>query len=79
MGYIEGEKELVRLVENPKRFIQDYIESVLVKKSQDSDVLEKESDETVNPLILKQIESLKKSLNKNNIPVEKIIKHLKGE
>jgi len=79
MGYIEGEKELVRLVENPKRFMQDYIESVLVKKSQDSDVLEKESDETVNPLILKQIESLKKSLNKNNIPVEKIIKHLKGE
>lgn len=79
MGYIEGEKELVRLVENPKKFMQDYIESVLVKKSEDSDVLEKESDETVNPLILKQIESLKKSLNKNNIPVEKIIKHLKGE
>lgn len=79
MGYIEGEKDLVRLVENPKKFMQDYIESVLVKKSDDSDVLEKESEETVNPLILKQIESLKKTLIKNNIPVEKIVKRLKGE
>jgi hypothetical protein len=79
MGYIEGEKELVRLVENPKKFMEDYIESVLVKKSADSDVIEKEESETVNPLILKQIESLKKSLNKNNIPVEKILKQLKGE
>lgn len=79
MGYIEGEKDLVRLVENPKKFMEDYIESVLVKKSSDSDVIEKEEVETVNPLILKQIESLKKSLNKNNIPVDKILKHLKGE
>lgn len=79
MGYMEGQKDLVRLVENPKKFMRDYIESVLVKKSQDSDVLEKENEETVNPLILKQIDSLKKSLMKNNIPVEKIVKRLKGE
>ncbi len=79
MGYIEGQKDLVRLVENPKKFMQDYIESVLVKKSQDSDVLEKEDEQTVNPLILKQIDSLKKSLIKNNIPVDKIVKRLKGE
>ena len=79
MGYIEGQKDLVRLVENPKKFMQDYIESVLVKKSQDSDVLEKEDEQTVNPLILKQIDSLKKTLIKNNIPVDKIVKRLKGE
>jgi hypothetical protein len=53
------------LVENPKKFMEDYIESVLVKKSGDSDVIEKEETQTVNPLILKQIESLKKSLSKN--------------
>jgi hypothetical protein len=79
MGYIEGEKELVRLVENPKKFMEDYIESILVKKSDDSDVIEKEENQTVNPLILKQIDSLKKSLAKNKIPVDSIIKKLKGE
>ncbi|MEY4573027.1 MAG: hypothetical protein RLZ10_2297 [Bacteroidota bacterium] len=79
MGYIKGEKELVRLVENPKKFMQDYIESVLVKKTESSDVIEKEENQTVNPLILKQIDSLKRSLIKNNIPVDSIIKKLKGE
>lgn len=79
MGYIEGQKDIVRLVENPKKFMEDYIESVLVKKTEDSDVLEKESEDTINPLILKQIESLKKTLNKNNISIDKIIKRLKGE
>ena len=80
MGYIPGEKELVRLVENPKKFMQDYIESVLVKKSDDKEVIAKEEGESeFNPLIKKQIDSLKKSLKSNNIPVEKIINHLKGE
>lgn len=78
MGYIPDEEELVRLVENPKEFIRDYIESVLVKKSGDLEIVDNE-DIKINPLVLKQLESLKKTLIKNNIPVEKIIKHLKGE
>jgi hypothetical protein len=78
MGYIPDEEDLVRLVENPKEFIRDYIESVLVKKSGDSDIVDNKDIE-INPLVLKQLESLKKSLIKNNIPVEKIINHLKGE
>lgn len=78
MGYIPGEKELVRLVENPKGFIKDYLESVLVNKSNDLEIMDNKDIE-INPLILKQLESLKKSLSKNNISVEKIINHLKSE
>lgn len=81
MGYIPGENELVRLVENPKKFMEDYIESVLVKKTQDSEIIAKEEneEENINPLVLKQIESLKKSLQKNNISVDKIVNKLKSE
>ncbi len=80
LGYIPGEKELVRLVENPKKFMEDYIESILVKKSDDSEILNKEEDVIeINPLIQKQINSLQKSLKKNNIPVDKIINKLKSE
>lgn len=77
MGYIPGENELVRLVENPKEYIKDYIESVIVNKAKDNDIMDKE--EEINPLVLKQLNSLKNSLSKNNIPLEKVIKHLKGE
>ena len=84
MGYIPGEKELVRLVENPKKFMEDYIESVLTKRNDDKEIVSKESENVENdkemlPLVKKQIDSLKKSLKSNNIPVDKVIKHLKGE
>lgn len=80
MGYIPNEKELVRLVENPKKYMKDYIESVLVKKTDDSDVLSKDENKSeLNPLIKKQIDSLKKSLKNNNISIDKIINHLKSE
>jgi hypothetical protein len=80
MGYIPNEKELVRLVENPKKYMKDYIESVLVKKTDDSDVLSKDENKPeLNPLIKKQIDSLKKSLKNNNISIDKIINHLKSE
>ncbi len=80
MGYIPDEKELVRLVENPKKYMKDYIESVLVKKTDDADVLSKDENKPeLNPLIKKQIDSLKKSLKNNNISIDKIINHLKSE
>ncbi len=80
LGYIPGEKDLVRLVENPKKYMNDYIESVLVKKTDDTDVLDKDENKPeLNPLIKKQIDSLKKSLKNNNISIDKIINHLKSE
>jgi len=80
LGYIPGEQDLVRLVENPKKYMNDYIESVLVKKTDDKDVLTKDEDKSeLNPLIKKQVDSLKKSLKSNNISIDKIINHLKSE
>lgn len=80
LGYIPGEKDLVRLVENPKKYMNDYIESVLVKKTDDTDVLSKDENKVeLNPLIKKQVDSLKKSIKNNNISIDKIINHLKSE
>ncbi len=80
LGYIPGENDLVRLVENPKKYMNDYIESILVKKTDDTDVLDKDENKPeLNPLIKKQIDSLKKSLKNNNISIDKIINHLKSE
>lgn len=78
MGYIPDENELIRLVENPKQFVNDYLESVLVKKSKENEIMDKE-DEKINPLVLKQIGALKKTAEKNNISLQTIINQLKGE
>jgi uncharacterized protein YidB (DUF937 family) len=78
LGMIPGQKELVRLVENPGAYLSDYIESVLSKKTETDELVAKD-DFVMNPIISKQIESLKKSCEKNNIPLDKVLKHLKGE
>jgi len=78
LGMIPGQKELVRLVENPSQYLSDYIESVLSKKTEADELVTKD-DFVMNPVIAKQIESLKKSCEKNNIPLDKVLKQLKGE
>jgi len=79
MGYDEElPDDKVRLVENPKKFMQDYIESVLAKKNIDDDIVKKEGEITeINPIILKQIKSLKNSINSNQITIKDLIKLLK--
>ena len=80
LGYIPGQEEIVRLVENPKQYMSDYIESVLVKKTTESDVISKDEDNIeINSLIMKQIKSLQKTAKNNNIPLSKIINQLKSE
>lgn len=79
MGY---DKDLpddkVRLVENPRKFIEEYIESILSKKSNEGDLVSKEKDLTeINPIVLKQIKSLKNSLESNDISIQDLIKLLK--
>jgi hypothetical protein len=75
---LEGDK--VRLIENPKKFIQDYVESVLSKKSQNDDLVKKDQNEDVsnelNPIIKKQINALKNTMVKNNLSVKDILKLL---
>jgi hypothetical protein len=75
MGYDEKLKgDKVRLVENPKKFIEEYIDSLLNKKNQLNDIV---SNKEINPILLKQIKSLKNSLESNDLSVEDIIKYLK--
>ena len=81
MGYdknLKGDK--VRLIENPKQYVQDYVESVLSKKSKSDDLVNKEVDEDVEkdlePIIRKQILALKNTLTKNDISIKDVIKLL---
>jgi len=81
MGYDEKLKgtDKVRLVENPKKFMEEYIESILRNKSKENDIVTKNDEiKEVNPIIKKQIKSLKNSMNSHNLTIDDIIKHLKS-
>lgn len=80
-GYDEDLKgDKVRLIENPKKYVEDYVESVLSKKTQNSDLVKKDQtediDKELNPIIKKQILALKTTLVKNNLSVKDVIKLL---
>lgn len=81
MGYdkkLPGDK--VRLVENPKKFMEEYIESVLSKKAKDNEIVSKDDqteEKEINPILLKQLKSLKNTMNSHNLSVNDIMKHLK--
>lgn len=79
MGYDEKLKntDKVRLVENPKKFIEEYLESVLSKKSKENDVLEKDDETKVSPIIKRQINVLLNTLKDNGISPSVILKHVK--
>jgi len=83
-GYDEKLKgDKVRLIENPKKFVNDYVESVLNKKSNSSDLVKKDQTEDIetelSPIIKRQVMSLKNTLVKNNVSVEDVINILKKE
>lgn len=67
----------VRLIENPKKYVSDYVESVLSKKSSSEDLITKDQtediDKEISPIIQKQIKSLKNTLVKNNLSVKDVI------
>jgi tRNA U34 5-carboxymethylaminomethyl modifying enzyme MnmG/GidA len=85
MGYDEKLKntDKVRLVENPKKFMEEYIESILAKKSKDSEIVPNEGDQIeekeINPIVAKQLKSLKNSLKSHKLSVSDIMKHLKDD
>ena len=78
---LDGDK--VRLIENPKKYIEDYVESVLNKKTENNDLIKKDQyediDQELEPIIKKQISALKRTLKKNNIPLNHVFKLLKKE
>ena len=77
-GYDENlPDDKVRLIENPKKYISDYVESVLSKKSSSENLLTRDQSEDIqkeiSPIIQKQINSLKNTLVKNNLSVKDVI------
>ena len=83
MGYDKNlPNDKVRLVENPKKFMEEYIESLLSKKKEkDNDIVSKEEEQTeekeINPIVLKQLKSLKNTMNSHGLTPDDILKHLK--
>lgn len=83
MGYDEQlPEEKIRLVENPNRYIEEYIEDLLSKKSRHSEIVDKNDDDeipddkNINPIIKKQFKALTKTIKKNGLDPKSIIKHL---
>lgn len=82
LGYDEKlPKDKVRLVENPSKFIEEYLESILPKKTKQLDVVEKNNTEikNLNPIIKKQILTLKKTMKNNGFTINDVIYYLKNE
>jgi hypothetical protein len=81
MGYDKKlPKDKVRLVENPKKYMEEYIESVLSKKAKDNEIVSKSEqteEKEINPIVLKQLKSLKNSMDSHKLSVNDILKYIK--
>jgi len=67
-------------VENPKKFMEEYIERVLAKKAKDNEIVSKDEqteEKEINPIVLKQLKSLKNTMNSHKLSINDIMKHLK--
>jgi hypothetical protein len=71
----------IRLVENPRTFIEEYIESILKGKAQDNEIVDKRQEEDeeveINDIVKKQIKSLKNSMKTFGLKPDHILKGLK--
>jgi hypothetical protein len=80
MGY---DKELpddkIRLIENPKKYIEDFLETILPKKNNENELVSKGNEnKEISTIIQKQIKSLKNSLESNNLTIDDVIKYIKN-
>jgi len=78
MGYdkeLPGDK--VRLVENPKKFIEEYLDNILKKRAKTNDLVKKSDvKKPINPIITRQIHSFKQTLKDNGLTVGDITEYL---
>jgi hypothetical protein len=71
-----------RIVENPKKFMEEYIDNLLKQKGKDNDVISKEEEVEeveINPIVQKQIKSLKNSMKTYGLKPDHILKGLKDD
>jgi hypothetical protein len=79
MGYDSNlPDDKVRLVENPKKFIEEYIESLMSNKSSVNDIVSKDNKE-ISPIVKKQIKSLKNTMDSHKLSIEDIINFIKND
>jgi len=72
MGYDEKlPEDKVRLVENPKKFMKDYVETVLSKRDDGNDIVNN-SEKDINPIVKRQLTSLKNTLKSHNLTLSDI-------
>ena len=84
MGYDENLPEpMVRLVEDPKKFMEEYLESIIKNKSKQNDVLEKEKPlsepKEVDEIVKRQLTSLNKTMKSHGLTLDDIKSHLEKE
>ena len=60
--------------------MEEYIESVLAKRAKDNEIVSKDEqteEKEINPIVLKQLKSLKNTMNSHKLSINDIMKHLK--
>jgi hypothetical protein len=66
----------IRLIENPKKYIEEY----LAKKVRDHELVKKDTLETskknINPILMRQIKSIKQTLKDNGLTTKDITEYL---
>ena len=81
MGYDENLPDgKVRLVEDPKKFIEEYLDNLLLsKRTKDSEIVEKDkiTSKEINPIIVKQLTRLKEVLDDNGLTLNDVLPYLK--
>lgn len=80
MGYDEDlGDDKVRLIENPRKFMEEYIESILSKKDiKDNEILKKQIEKKeINPIIKRQLSYLKDSMKNNGLTTDDVLEFLK--
>jgi hypothetical protein len=81
LGYDEKLKgDKIRLIENPKKFIEEFIENILSKRNSDYELVNSSNKEIkeVNPIIKRQIKSFKDTLESNNLTIDDVLEYLKN-
>jgi hypothetical protein len=82
MGYDpELPDDKIRLIENPKKFVEEYVDSILKKRNSDNDLVknQKKEEKELNPIIRRQIKSLKDSMNSHGISTDDVLEYLKDD
>lgn len=71
--------DMVNLVENPKKYMEEYIESILKKRNTDeNDVLSKKEEKELDSIVIKQVKALKNTLESHGLTWNDILKYLKN-